>query len=286
LTCGSNKFMGIRDRDRGGAWTRLIVLIVGVASLAAGLPKTAAQTLSNDQLNLFPIGATLCNDMKFRNVLHSGAPVGCDRLKLIRFQHLGFDGQLHRGEIVVMDAAADHVSQIFRRLAEKNFPIEKARLMNYYSGDDDRSIADNNTSGFNHRNVEGSNAPSLHAYGLAIDLNPKQNPYVRRNQSGIVLSVSPPSSIHYVRRLRSFADPRLGIAESVVDLFAEHGFSIWGGYWPYEVDYQHFAVRRSLALRLARLPPMNAHALVEENIQNYVTCRSAGRSRSFCVNRE
>ena len=187
---------------------------------------------------------------------------------------------------MVMDAAAGHVYQIFRRLAEKNFPIEKARLMNYYNGNDDRALADNNTSGFNHRSVEGSNALSLHAYGLAIDLNPKQNPYVKRNRSGIVLSVSPPSSTNYVRRLQSFADPRLGMAESVVDLFAEHGFSIWGGYWPYEVDYQHFAVSRSLALHLARLSPVNAQALFEENIRSYVTCRGEGRSRSFCVNRE
>ena len=257
-----------------------------MTALVAALSNTAAQTLPNDQLGPFPVSAALCNDMMFRDVLHSGAPVGCDRLKLIRFEHLGFDGRLHTGEIMVMDAVANHVSQIFSRLFAKNFPIEKARLMNYYNGNDDRAIADNNTSGFNHRNVEGSNALSLHAYGLAIDVNPKQNPYVKRNRSGMVLSVSPPSSINYVRRLQSFADPRLGMAESVVDLFAEHGFSIWGGYWPYELDYQHFAVRRSLAPRLARLPSVNAQALFEENIQRYVTCREEGRPRSFCVNRE
>jgi len=207
-------------------------------------------------------------------------------LKLIRFEHVGFDGLLHRGEIVVMDAAADHVRRVFGLLVEMNFPIEKAKLMNYYNGSDDEAIADNNTSGFNHRNVEGGNALSLHAYGLAIDLNPKQNPYVKRNRSGIALSVSPPSSIDYVSRPRSPANPRLGMAESVVDLFAEHGFPVWGGYWPYEVDYQHFAVSRSLALHLARLSPVNAQALFEENIRSYVTCRGEGRSRSSCVNRE
>ena len=185
-----------------------------------------------------------------------------------------------------MDAAAEHVRRIFRSLAEMNFPIEKARLMNSYDGDDDRAIADNNTSGFNHRNVEGSSGLSLHAYGLAIDLNPKLNPYVRRDGSGRVLSVSPPSSIDYVRRSRSFANPRLGMAESVLDLFAEHGFPVWGGYWPYEVDYQHFAVRRGLALRLAHLAPADAQALFEDSIRRYATCHADGRSRSSCVNRE
>ena len=74
---------------------------------------------------------------------------------------------------MVMDAVANHISQILKRLVERNFPIEKARLMNDYNGDDDRAIADNNTSGFNDRNVEGGNTLSLHAYGLAIDVNPK-----------------------------------------------------------------------------------------------------------------
>jgi hypothetical protein len=265
---------------------QLFASIIGITLLAGTLPDTVAQISPDDRPRLFPISAALCNDMKSRQVLHSGAPVSCDRLKLVRFEHVGFDGALHHGEIVVMDAAADHVSRIFRSLIEMNFPIEKARLMNFYNGDDDAAIADNNTSGFNHRNVEGGSALSLHAYGLAIDLNPRLNPYVRRDRSGGVLSVSPPSSIDYVRRPRSFANPRLGMAESVVDLFAEHGFSVWGGYWPYEVDYQHFAVRRSLALRLARLPPANAQALFEEKVRSYATCRGEGRSRSFCVNRE
>ena len=266
--------------------TQLFASIAGVVLLAVAIPDTVAQPSPDDRPGLFPISAALCNEMKSHNVLHSGAPVGCDRLQLIRFEHVGFDGLLHRGEIVVMDAAAAHARRVFGLLVEMNFPIEKARLMNYYNGDDDEAIADNNTSGFNHRNVEGGNALSLHAYGLAIDLNPKQNPYVRRTRSGTVLSVSPPSSVDYLNRPRSFANPRLGMAESVVDLFAAHGFSVWGGYWPYEVDYQHFGVNRSLALRLARLPPVNAQALFDESIRSYLICRGEGRSRSFCVNRE
>ncbi len=243
-----------------------------------------AQT-SNGTTGVVPVSATLCADMKSRNVLHRGAPVGCDRLKLVRFEHVGFDGQLHRGEIVVMDAAADRVRRIFASLLAMHFPVEKARLMNDYAGDDDAAIADNNTSGFNHRTVEGGNALSLHAYGLAIDLNPKQNPYVRRGLGGAVLSVSPPSSVRYIRRQASFANPRLGMAESVVDLFAEHGFSNWGGSWVYELDYQHFAVSRGLALRLARLSPSEAQALFEETVERYLTCRRAGRARSVCANR-
>jgi hypothetical protein len=266
--------------------SQVFAYIVGMTLLTGMFPDTLSQASSSDRLGVLPISAALCDDMRAHNVLHRGAPVGCDRLNLVRFERVDFDGVLHRGEIVVMDVAADHVRRIFASLLEMHFPIEKARLMNDYGGDDDAAIADNNTSGFNHRAVEGGNALSLHAYGLAIDLNPKQNPYVRRDRTGTVLSVSPPSSIGYVKRHPSFANPRLGMAEAVLDLFAEHGFSIWGGVWPYEVDYQHFAVSRSLALRLARLPPANGQALFEAKIENYLTCRRGGRSRSVCANRE
>jgi hypothetical protein len=76
------------------------------------------------------------------------------------------------------------------------------------------------------------------------------------------------------------------MAEAVTDLFAEHGFSIWGGYWHYEVDYQHFQVSRGLALRLAHLLPADAQALFDEHVRRYLSCRREGRSGSFCVNRE
>src|SRR5215470_19718540 len=96
---------------------------------------------------------------------------------------------------MVMDAAAESVLRIFTKLRKMRFPIAKARLINHYDGDDDASIADNNTSAFNSRNVAGTNTLSLHAYGLAIDLNPLQNPYVQH--SGGKLIFSPPAGAAY-----------------------------------------------------------------------------------------
>ena len=61
------------------------------------------------------------------------------------------------------------------------------RLIDDYGGDDDRSMAANNTSGFNCRRVAGQSSWSAHAYGEAIDLNPVQNPYVRPG------SITPPA---------------------------------------------------------------------------------------------
>ena len=113
---------------------------------------------------ILPVTQALCDDMKKHNVIRAGAVVGCERLKLIRFSYLGFDGGIHAdGEIMVMDAAAENVLRIFAKLRDMNYPIAKTRLINHYDGDDDASLADNNTSAFNSRNVAGTNTLSLHA---------------------------------------------------------------------------------------------------------------------------
>src|SRR5262249_14438119 len=167
------------------------------------------------------------------------------------------------GEIMVMDAAAESVQRIFTKLREIRFPIAKARLINHYDGSDDASIADNNTSAFNSRNVAGTNTLSLHAYGLAIDINPVQNPYVERTERG--LRFGPPAGATYANRANG-KDPRLGLAESIIDVFANEGFAIWGGAWK-NPDYQHFQVSRSLAEQLARLAPAQAKALFARQVK-------------------
>jgi D-alanyl-D-alanine carboxypeptidase len=224
--------------------------------------------------------------MRKHNVIRAGAPVGCERLKLIKFSYLGFDGSIHGdGEIMVMDAAAENVLRIFTRLRDMRFPIAKIRLINHYDGDDDASIADNNTSAFNSRNVAGTNTLSLHAYGLAIDINPLQNPYVQL--SGGKSTFSPPTGAAYANRLNGQPEKQLrsGMAESVIDVFADEGFSIWGGYWKNPIDYQHFQVSRSLAQQLAGLAPAQAKVVFAQHVERYRACRRQGgaeSSRSNC----
>src|SRR5262249_22714593 len=136
---------------------------------------------------------------------------------LIKFSYWGFDGAIHDdGEIMVMDAAAENVLRIFNKLRDIHFPIAKARLINHYDGSDDASIADDNTSAFNSRNVAGTNSLSLHAYGLAIDLNPLENPYVQH--LGENLKFSPPAGAAYTNRFKGQREKqhRLGFAEAVI----------------------------------------------------------------------
>ncbi|MPZ38233.1 MAG: M15 family peptidase [Rhizobiales bacterium] len=212
--------------------------------------------------------------MRSTKVLNAGAPIGCERLRLVRFSYVGFDGATHDdGELVVLDAVADHVLEIFVTLRRRAFPIAGARLMNRYRGDDDASIADNNTSAFNVRRVIGRAAMSLHAYGVAIDINPIQNPYVER--AARTIEVSPPAGTAYLGR----QDRRPGMAETVIDVFAHHGFAQWGGYWPRGIDYQHFQIGRRLAGQLATLPYPKARAAFEQHVERVRACIQASRQK-------
>ncbi len=236
-----------------------------------------------DQSIVESISAAQCEGMKTHHVLNPSTPVGCDRLKLVKFSYFGFDSKIHDdGEIVVMDAVAEHVRNIFTILKNMQFPIAKAKLLNAYDGNDFASMADNNTSAFNDRPMTGGGALSLHAYGLAIDLNPIQNPFATR--SGVSLMFNPPSGIYYANRLndRPGKISRLGLAEAAVEVFANDGFMIWGGYWDDPIDYQHFQVSRRLAGILSRLSPDEAKAKFESYVVRYRACRRT-KDRSNCI---
>lgn len=176
-------------------------------------------------------------------------PVGIDRLAIVRCDYVDFSGQHRRdGEIVVLDVVADDVRRIFDELFRMQFPIEKMQSVHLYDGDDEASMADNNTSCFNHRPIEGTDIISLHAYGLAIDLNPLQNPFVVFSEDAGTASIHPPKGWQWLNR----HNKKPGMVEDVVELFAEHGFFVWGGRWTTPIDYHHFQVPRALAEILAR----------------------------------
>lgn len=163
-----------------------------------------------------------------------GCPVALDELRLIRLTHWSFDGRPIQGELVVAALHADDIVSVFRRLFEERFPIESMRLVDEFGGDDDRSMAANNTSGFNCRQATGSDRWSEHAYGRAVDINPVQNPFITR--SGAIL---PPAGRAHATR--DATTPGLISNDGdVVAAFREIGWG-WGGNWPSGKDYQHFS---------------------------------------------
>jgi hypothetical protein len=163
-----------------------------------------------------------------------GCPVGPVELRLLRIDHWGFDGRVHRGELVVHRDHARRILKVMEQLFRARYPIQRLRLVDAYRGDDDRSMAANNTSAFNCRRVSGTRIWSEHAYGRAIDVNPLRNPYVTRGGR-----VSPPAGRPYANR-SGRARGMIHSGDQVVRAFAAAGWE-WGGNWSGARDYQHFS---------------------------------------------
>lgn len=233
-----------------------------------------------------------CQNMRQANVLPANNPVACERLRAVEFSYkdLSGGGRGH-GKVIVLDVVAADVQAIMDGLLERGFPLAKARPMEAYGGDDDASMDDNNTSAFNGRAITGGVLWSLHAYGVAIDLNPLQNPYVKFSSDGTAFIKPVGSALYAMNRLEYRPDklPRPGLAEPVVDLFANHGFLHWGGYWDDRIDYQHFEIgSREFVTRLASLPPSAGAELWQGYVGAYRACRaqsplSGDEARADCV---
>ncbi|MBB2989768.1 hypothetical protein FHR72_001231 [Mycolicibacterium iranicum] len=166
-----------------------------------------------------------------------GCPAGPDELRRVDLDYWGFDGQTHRGRLVVHRDLTDDVTEVFARLHELRYPIEKMHTVDGYPGaDDELSMRDNNTSAFNCRGIPGSDSWSLHAYGRAVDVNPKLNPYIP--SSGVP---EPANATPWVDRGRT--DPgMLHDGDAAVLAFTDRGWR-WGGHWRSPLDYQHFEMR-------------------------------------------
>jgi len=183
-----------------------------------------------------PIGPDVRDRMQFSH--RPGCPVPLRELRLLRMRYVGFDARAHTGEMVVHHDLARDVTAVFHRLYDARWPIRRMRLVDYYRGDDDLSMAANNTSGYNCRRVAGSAAWSAHAYGAAIDVNPVQNPYVTGD------SVSPRKGSRFATVDRSAVGRApAGVIRTddvVVRAFTDVGWE-WGGHWATSQDYQHFS---------------------------------------------
>ena len=154
-----------------------------------------------------------------------GCPVPLGDLRYLRLSHWDFAGRVRQGELVVHAKHAEALVRVFRKLYAEKFPIQRMRLVSDYDGDDERSMAANNTSAFNCRTVAGTDRWSQHSFGAAIDLNPVQNPYV--TEAGI----SPAAGKAYARsgdrRPRSRASSPLTRSSCGLP---DAGWE-WGGDW-------------------------------------------------------
>lgn len=158
----------------------------------------------------------------------------------IKMLHRGFDEKIHVGEMIVNKAIESDVIEIFTELFRNDYQIEKMLLIDEYGADDFISIDNNNTSAFNYRLITGGDTVSLHAWGVAIDINPIQNPYIWSDGAGGWLWEDRDADL-YLDRDAADAKERhmINHDDLCYQLFAAHGFT-WGGDWENPIDYQHF----------------------------------------------
>lgn len=159
-----------------------------------------------------------------------------DDLRYVHVLHMGFDGEVKDGELVVSRKIADDVLEIFEELYKADYPIEKVRLVDEYDADDEASMSDNNSSAFNFRFISHTTRISKHGLGMAVDINTRYNPYVKTVNGK--LSIEPANGADYVDRSKDFSY-KIDHDDLCYKLFTEHGFS-WGGDWTHSKDYQHF----------------------------------------------
>ena len=211
---------------------RILCIIVWLCSALS----LQGQTLS-EGFSAQPVPDSIWQYMQGRSY-HPNSHIQRADLRYLRVRHYDYDGRTHQGELVCNKLIASKLLAIFRELYEARYPIQKITLADNYDGDDERQMRANNTSCFNYRIVTDTKHLSKHAYGLAIDVNPLYNPYVRYSKKDGHRIVEPATSLPYADRKKDFRY-KITTDDLCYKLFIKHGFT-WGGAWRSMKDYQHF----------------------------------------------
>ncbi|MFB9908146.1 M15 family metallopeptidase [Allokutzneria oryzae] len=168
-----------------------------------------------------------------RSTWQPGCPVRKEDLRYLTLSFWGFDGRQHTGEMLVNASAAEAVVTVFGRLWAARFPLEEMRVSSRAELGHAPTGDGNNTSAFVCRPARGQTSWSAHAYGIAVDVNPFCNPYLRGDL------VLPELASAYVNRSRRV--PGMIVPGGVVtQAFASVGWT-WGGAWRSPKDLMHFS---------------------------------------------
>jgi peptidoglycan LD-endopeptidase CwlK len=190
----------------------------------SGMTRKIIQSKTEDPINIID------SDIDFEQAI-SGKYIPnsiVEDLRIVDVYYYGFDDKLHKGQLVVHKDVVLDVIEIFEFIRESHFPVNKVIPISSYGWSDEKSMMDNNTSAFNYRYISGTRVISNHASGLAIDINPLLNPYIKNDTS------LPVNCIYDTTKTGTISSGSQLVAE-----FKQKGWR-WGGDWKSLKDYQHF----------------------------------------------
>jgi hypothetical protein len=127
---------------------------------------------------------------------------------LVRARFIQSNLKIHQKVVRALQQAGERLSALIKRSSRY------AQYVSHLGGS------------FMRRTVEGTDQPSPHAYGIALDINVNKSHYWRWQ--------SPKAAFRWQNR----------IPQEIVDIFESEGF-IWGGRW-YHYDTMHFEYRPEL----------------------------------------
>lgn len=236
------------QKDGNGRRLRILEVLIAVALLGAiaGVLATsgtgeearvAASTSPTPAPPPFTGTASRLTDQEQRWMTgitwHNRCPVPLSALRLLHVSYIDFDGNFVEGRVVVNRKVADDLIRVFRKLYAARFPFEHLDTVELYPPDLRPDKMRNVTAAFNCRLIAGSTSWSQHAYGLAIDINPVQNPWVKGDR------VKPRTGRAYVDRTQRLPG-MIRRSGPVVHAFRTIGWG-WGGNWRTLKDYMHFS---------------------------------------------
>ena len=214
----------------------------GIATvvLAAVVSVTGATTdAATHQTGVARLTPAQRQAIKAAGEWHHGCPVWMSEVRVLSYRYYGFDGQTHIGQIVVNHEVAQPLAKVFAQLYRIRFPIRDGAFVSTYGPHPDQS--GDVTASFECRNAAASPCSgtsrthhwSMHAFGEAIDLDPRENPYVGCGMTRDKTARS------YMKRSRH----RPGmVTPAVRRAFASIGWG-WGGSWVGSTkDYMHFSI--------------------------------------------
>lgn len=152
-----------------------------------------------------------------------------NQLVLLDVRYYSMDGKIHGGQLVTNKLIADELTEVFDFILQEKIPIDKVIPVVKYGWNDKLSMEDNNSYSFCYRDI----AYSKHAKGLAIDLNPRQNPLRWRKEYSYRKDV-PENGTYNPEVLGTFTPEH-----PLVLKFKSLGFK-WGRHFKRNMDDHHF----------------------------------------------